>query len=126
MASTEPRRGEVWLVALGAARRGEPGKHRPALVVSADQLSAGTAADLIVVVPLSSWSAPSPLRPEVAGIEGVERPSRAVCRAVRGVARPRLLRCLGIVQPDTFAEIERALGLILGLSSAAPGEGAGA
>lgn len=116
MASTEPRRGEVWLVSLGASRRGEPGKHRPAIIVSADRLSAGTAADLIVVVPLSSSSAPSALRPEVADVEGVDRPSRAICRAIRGVARPRLLRPLGTLASDTLAEIERALGLILELS----------
>ncbi|REZ27889.1 toxin, partial [Mycobacterium tuberculosis] len=24
----EPRRGDLWLVSLGAARAGEPGKHR--------------------------------------------------------------------------------------------------
>ncbi|WP_041730646.1 type II toxin-antitoxin system PemK/MazF family toxin [Conexibacter woesei] len=30
----EPRRGEIWLVSLGAARRGEPEKNRPAIVVS--------------------------------------------------------------------------------------------
>jgi mRNA interferase MazF len=120
MASTEPHRGEVWLVSFGAARRGEPGKHRPAIVISADQLSVGTVADLIVVVPLSSSSAPSALRPEVADIEGVDRPSRAICRAIRGVARARLLRRLSVLAPDTLAEIERALGLILGLGHSPP------
>jgi mRNA interferase MazF len=115
MASTEPHRGEVWLVSFGAARRGEPGKHRPAVVVSTDRVSAGTAADLVVVVPLSSSSAPSALRPEIADIEGIDRPSRAICRAVRGVARPRLLRHLGTLEPETLAEIERILELILGL-----------
>jgi len=120
MASTEPRRGEVWLVSFGAARRGEPGKHRPAIVVSADQLGVGTVADLIVVVPLSSSSAPSALRPEVTDIEGVDRPSRAICRAVRGVARARLLRRLGVLEPETLVEIERALGLILGLGEPPP------
>lgn len=116
MASTEPHRGEVWLVSFGAARRGEPGKHRPAIVISVDHLSAGTAADLIVVVPLSSSSAPSALRPEVADIEGVDRPSRAICRAIKGVARPRLLRHVGTLPPGTLAEIEHALGLILGMN----------
>jgi mRNA interferase MazF len=118
MASTEPRRGEVWLVAFGAARRGEPGKHRPAVVISVDQLSTGTVADLVVVVPLSSSSAPSALRPEVADLEGVDRPSRAICRAVRGVARPRLLRRVGMLTPEKLIEVEAALGLILGLAGA--------
>ncbi|MGA9283933.1 MAG: type II toxin-antitoxin system PemK/MazF family toxin [Solirubrobacteraceae bacterium] len=117
MASTEPHRGEVWLVSLGASRHGEPGKHRPAVVVSSDRLSAGMAADLIVVVPLSSSSSPSALRPEIVDIKGIDRPSRAICRAVRGVARPRLLGHLGTVEPGKLAEIEGALQLILGLTA---------
>jgi mRNA interferase MazF len=116
MASTEPRRGEVWLVSLGAARAGEPGKNRPAVVISVDELSAGTPEELIVVVPLSSSRAPSALRPEVLGIEGIDRPSRAICRGIRAVARVRLLRRLGTLTPPTLAEVERALALILGLS----------
>jgi mRNA interferase MazF len=119
MASTEPRRGEVWLTSFGAARPGEPGKHRPAVVVSADRLSAGGMADLIVVVPLSSSVAPSPLRPEIAGVEGVEgvdRPSRAICRAIRGIARGRLLRRIGALTPETLTEVERSLALVLGMS----------
>jgi mRNA interferase MazF len=113
--STEPRRGEVWLVSFGAARSGEPGKNRPAIVVSADRLSMGSAADLIVVVPLSSSSAPSALRPEVQDVEGVDRPSRAICRAVRGMAPSRLRRRLGTVTPATLAEVDRALALVLAL-----------
>jgi len=115
MASTEPRRGEVWLVSFGAARPGEPGKNRPAVVISSDSLTTGTVADLVVVVPLSSSSAPSVLRPEVEGIEGVDRPSRAICRSVRGVAPSRLLRRLGSLAPATLDEVERALTLILNL-----------
>ncbi len=118
MASTEPRRGEVWLTSFGAARPGEPGKNRPAIVVSADLLSVGSVADLIVVVPLSSSREPSPMRPEIMDIEGVDRPSRAICRAVRGMARGRLLRRLGALTPETLAEIERALELTLGLGGA--------
>lgn len=113
MALTEPHRGEVWLVSFGASRRGEPGKDRPAIVVSADRLSVGTPADLIVVVPLSSSRAPSVLRPKVTDIDGVDRESRAICRAVRGVARSRLLRRVGSLTPETLSEVERALLLIL-------------
>jgi mRNA interferase MazF len=115
MALAEPRRGEVWLVSFGAARAGEAGKHRPAIVVSVDQLSTGAVDELIVVVPLSSSLASSALRPEVSGIEGTDRPSRAICRGVRALARGRLLRRLGALTPATLAEIERALALILGL-----------
>lgn len=116
MASTEPRRGDVWLVSFGAGRDGEPAKNRPAVVVSVDEQNIGaTASDLIVVVPLSSSRAPSPLRPEIPPSAGVEQTSRAICRAVRGLARARLLRRLGELDPEPLAEIEQALSLILAL-----------
>ena len=117
MALTDaPRRREVWLVALGAGRAGEPGKTRPAVVVSDDELSTGAPGDLIVVVPLSSSLAPSALRVDVAPIAGIDRPSRAVCRAVRGVVSSRFERQIGSVDEATMREVEAALAVILGLN----------
>ncbi len=115
MASTEPRRGEIWLTSLGAARKGEPGKNRPAIVISVDEISTGLEDELIVVIPLSSSRAVSPLRPEISPGEGVERLSVAVCRGVRAVARKRLLRRIGEAKPDALREVERALEIILGI-----------
>lgn len=116
MASTDaPRRRDIWLVALGAGRPGEPGKTRPAIVVSVDELRSGAAGDLIVVVPLSSSLAPSPLRIEIEPATGIEHSSRAVCRAVRAVVPSRLERRIGRIEPATMTRIEAALTLILGL-----------
>lgn len=115
MASPDPRRGETWLVSLGAARRGEPGKNRPAIVVSVDQLLAGLEDELLVVVPVSSSRAPSPLRPQVSPEEGVDSESAAICRGVRAVARSRLLHRLGILRPAMLREVERGLAMILGI-----------
>lgn len=117
MASTEPRRGEIWLTSLGAARKGEPGKNRPAIVVSVDEIATGLEEELIVVVPLSTSRAASPLRPQVSPDEGIERDSVAVCRGVRAVARKRLLHRLGEAKDDTLHEVEQALGMILGIGS---------
>lgn len=117
MASTEPRRGEIWLTSLGAARKGEPGKNRPAIVVSVDEISTGLPDELIVVVPLSSSRASSPLRPPVSPAEGIERASVAVCRGVRTVARRRLLHRLGNAKAETLHDVEQALGMILGIES---------
>jgi mRNA interferase MazF len=114
MASTEPRRGEIWLVSLGAAGKGEPGKNQPAVIVSVDEILAGVDDELVVVVPLSASRAPSLLRPSVYPSEGVDE-SAAICRGVRAVSRRRLLRRVGAVKPATLAEIERALALILGI-----------
>lgn len=118
MASSEPRRGEIWLTSLGAARKGEPGKNRPAVVISVDQIATGRKDELIVVIPISSSRAASPLRPEVSPEEGIERASVAVTRGIRAVARGRLLRRLGQMEPSTLGEIEVALALVLGLENA--------
>lgn len=118
MASTEPRRGELWLVSLGAARQGEPGKNRPVVVVSVDDINAGVPDELLVVVPVSSSRTASPLRPDVSPEEGVERTSVAVSRGIRAVVRSRFLQRLGTVRPETMASIETALGMILGIEPA--------
>jgi len=49
--------------------------------------------------------------------EGIERDSLAVCHGVRAVARRRLHRRLGEAKEETFREVERALGMILGIGS---------
>jgi mRNA interferase MazF len=113
MESTDPRRGEIWLGALGAARRGEPGKNRPVIVLSADEFLAGADHELIVVLPLSSSLPASALRPKVSPDSGIDNPSSVICRGIRGVARSRLLRRLGAVDAEKMAEIERAVGLVL-------------
>jgi mRNA interferase MazF len=115
-ALTDPRRGELWLVAFGAGRSGELGKHRPAVVVSVDEILTGNDSDLVVVVPISSARASSPLRPRVTATEGVEVDSVAVCRSVRGVSKSRLVRQLGALRSETMSEVERALSWILGIA----------
>lgn len=107
-------------MSFGAVRRGEPGKNRPAIVVSSDRIMAGAPHETIVVVPLSSSMPPSALRPEVVDVEGVDRPSSAIPRAVRGVARSRFLRPLGKLSRGQLAEVERALAVILDLTPPAP------
>jgi len=111
----ELRRGELWLVALGAARPGEPGKHWPAVVVSVDDILVGIDDELVVMVPVSSSLSDSPLRPRISPAEGVDAESVAVCRGVRAVARTRLLERLGTLAPETMQQIERGLALILGI-----------
>ena len=113
MESTSPRRGEIWLASLGAGRRGEAGKNRPVVVVSADELLIGDVDELIAIVPLSSSVTPSALRPQIDPETGIDNPSAAICRGIRGVARSRLLRHLGEVPDEKMAEIGRALGLVL-------------
>jgi mRNA interferase MazF len=120
MASTEPRRGELWLVSLGAGRQDEPGKNRPAILVSVEEIQTDVPDELLVVVPVSSSRTPSPLRPTISPGEGVDSQSVAVCRGVRAVARSRFLRRLGVAKPETMVGVETALGMILGISTGPP------
>jgi mRNA interferase MazF len=120
MAISDIHRGEVWLVSLGAGRKGEPGKNRPGIVVSVDEILAGLESELVVLVPVSRSRTPSPLRPAVRPGEGVEAKSAAICRGVRAVGRTRLLRRLGALKPSTMREVEQALALVLGLDRTIP------
>jgi mRNA interferase MazF len=118
MASTDPpRRGEIWLVAFGAARKGEPGKNRPAIVISSDKLLADGEDELVVTVPLSRSRTPSRLRPPIPSDAGIDAESVAIPRGIRGVSRSRLLRRIGELEPETLAEVERALATVLALDS---------
>lgn len=94
-------------------RDGEPAKHRPAVVVSVDDIFAGVESELVVVVPISRSRTPSTLRPPFAAAEGVDVDSVAVCRAVRGITKSRPIRPLGTVRPEAMREVERTL-LLLG------------
>ena len=111
------RRGDVWLVALGAGRPGEPSKTRPGVVVSADELVVGQPGELVIVVPLSSSATPSALRVEIAIEAGVDRPSRAICRAVRSVVTSRMSTRLGRITEAESTQIDEALRMILRLGS---------
>lgn len=107
-------------MALGAGRQGEPGKHRPAVVISDDELDAGTSDELLVVVPMSSSLAPSALRVAVPTSAGVDKPSLVVCRAVRAVSASRFEQRLGVLDAGTVKEVESALAMILGLGRPTP------
>lgn len=112
----EPRRGEVWLASLGNARHGEPGKNRPVVIVADDALGPYLPTALVPVVPISSSRAHGPDRPILHRGNGLESDSVAVARAIRGVARNRLLHRLGAVSPNELAELDFALTMILGLA----------
>lgn len=103
-------------MALGAGRAEEPARLRPAAVVSVDDILSGVESELVVVVPVSRSRTPSPLRPRVTATEGVDVDSVAVCRAVRGITKSRLIRPLGKLTPDTMRQVERALSMVLGIA----------
>lgn len=116
MNSTDiPRRGDLWLARLGAVKPGEPGRTRPVLIISPDELLTSSQRELITVVPVSASTPAARLNPQLAPGRGLDVESVAVVRAVRSLARPRLLHRIGEVTALEQRAIDRALLLALGL-----------
>ncbi|MDR0283649.1 MAG: type II toxin-antitoxin system PemK/MazF family toxin [Propionibacteriaceae bacterium] len=115
--AARPKQGEIWLTAFGAAKVGEPGKTRPAVVLSADGQSVGSVYDLVVVAPLTSTLSPSEVRPQVAASSesGLAVDSVVVVRALRGVSATRLAKCIGRVDITTLMDIRVVLETVLDL-----------
>ena len=112
--SPEPRCGQIWLVALGAARKGEIGKTRPVVVVSVDQVRSGSKFDLISVVPLSASRPARLLRPRIPATDGLEEDSIAMCDAVQSISQTRFLEHLAMLPDHLMAEIRSARATIEG------------
>jgi len=112
-----PKQGEIWLTVFGAARVGEPGKTRPAIVLSSSEQMTGSVYDLVIMVPISSTIAPSAVRPQVAATPGTGLmvDSVAVVRAIRGMSPVRLVSRLGTVPPGTLLQIQEVLRAVLNL-----------
>jgi mRNA interferase MazF len=85
------------------------------VVISSDSVLRGESHELVVIVPLSKSRPPSEVRPHLGPETGIDHSSAAICRAVRGVSRTRLLRRLGNVSPEKMAEIEQVVELVLSL-----------
>jgi mRNA interferase MazF len=113
-------RGEIRLVDLDPARRGEASKRRPAVIVSNDGANT-TAARLgrgvVTVVPVtSSVGRVYPFQVLLAAAEtGLDRDSKAQAEQVRSVSIERVSTKVGSVPPAPMLAIDDALRLHLAL-----------
>jgi mRNA interferase MazF len=108
-------RGEIWLVGLDPTKGREQAGMRPALVVSVDLFNHG-AAELVVVIPITSKAKGIPLHVEVNPPEGgLTMNSFVKCEDLRSISTSRLVRRLGVVSPQTIELVEDRLRILLGL-----------
>lgn len=108
-------RGEIWLVGLDPAKGREQAGMRPALVMSVDIFNRG-AAELLVVIPITSKAKGIPLHVEVTPPEGgLTLTSFVKCEDVRSISTSRLVRPLGRVSSQTVELVEDRLRILLGL-----------
>ena len=106
------RRGQIWSVALDPTVANEQRGTRPCLVVSSDRFNALPIRQAIVV-PLTSRERMFPHH--VAGTDdgGLERPSWAMCEAVRAVSLQRFGRFVGTATGETLTAVTAQLMLWL-------------
>ena len=104
--------GDIWLVQLGAGRKGEPGKNRPCVIITADDVRAGTPFDLVLVAPITTARAATPLRPAITAGNGLDADSAVLCDGLRAVVPSRLLRQLGVTPAADMARIMTAISRV--------------
>jgi mRNA interferase MazF len=106
--------GQVWSVTLDPTVANEQAGTRPCVVVSADRFNSLPIRHAIIV-PLTTRQRDLPHHVAVIDDGGLDRPSWAMCEAVRAMSTRRFQRLIGIASSDTVDAIARRLGLWLGL-----------
>lgn len=109
-----PRRGEVWLVNWNPARGSEQAGIRPALVIQ-NNIGNEKAATTIIAA-ISSSVRLYPMNVLIEPPEGgLDRPSIVKCGQILTIAKDRLMKRLGQLDPLKVEEVDRAVKLSLGL-----------
>ncbi len=110
-----PQRGEVWLVDLSPIKGHEQGGRRPCLIISVDFFNT-SAAGLVIVIPITTRNRRIRSHVPIVPPEGgVKECSFAKCEDVRSISVERLMERWGVVGPDSLAEIEDRLRILMGL-----------
>jgi mRNA interferase MazF len=103
-----PQPGEIWLADLGLAA-----KTRPVIVVSRQDTDPPRA--LILYVPLTTQSRPSPYEVALPRLPFLDRESVANVQGLGSIPSVRLERRLGKLSQDILAQIKTALSFALDL-----------
>jgi mRNA interferase MazF len=100
----EPRRSDVWLVALDPTRGSEIRKTRPCVVISPDEMNLHLRTT--IVAPMSTGARHSPMRVSVR-FQGKE--GEIVLDQIRTVDKSRLIRHLGRLPAPTGRRVSAVL-----------------
>jgi mRNA interferase MazF len=106
------RRGHIWTVALDPTVANEHRGTRPCVVISSDRFNVLPIRQAIVV-PLTSRERGLPHHVAVADDGGLERPSWAMCEAVRAISVQRFGRLISTADVGTLTKITEQLMLWL-------------
>lgn len=113
----QPKRGEIWLLDWSPARGSEQAGFRPALVIQTDAANSNPAYPNTVVLAVSSKGKQVPFHITVkpSGRNGLKEISFIKCEQVLTVAKDRLTRKLGVIEPDYLQQAGQGVRLVLEL-----------
>jgi mRNA interferase MazF len=106
--------GQVWLVTLDPTVANEQAGTRPCLVVSVNEFNALPIRQAIIV-PLTTRDRGFPHHIPVDDDGGLNRPSWAMCEAVRAVSTTRFGRLIGTAEQHTINVVIDQVALWLGV-----------
>ena len=108
-----PRRGEVWLVDFGEPVGREQAGHRPALIVSADQLNESRAG-VVIVVPCTTARRDLPSHVELDPTDsGLDEVSYVKCEDVKSISTERLVARIGEAPLHALLDVALVLRYLL-------------
>lgn len=112
------KRGEVYWVRLDPIEGSEQAGTRPGVIVSRNAINQYS--PVVVICPLTSARLLTRLYPSDVLVQapegGLQVDSVVLTLQVRAVAKSRLQQRLGQLEPDTMAQVDRALKITLDLS----------
>ena len=109
------KRGEFWIVNLEPAYGREIHKHRPALIISNDNINQNTYRSIVVS---SSSIMPVLPDPEIINLgkpKGFNEKSVLLPMLVRSIDKDRLIKKIGKISKSKLQEVEESLKVVLGM-----------
>lgn len=105
---------DLWLVDFGEPYPGEPGAHRPALVLGPPD-TFGPGFPFVIVAPTTTtWRGLSlHVEVEANADTGLDTTSYIQCELIRSINRKRLLHRLGAVGPDIGDQVTTVIKTLL-------------
>lgn len=111
----EVRRGEIWIADLSPTRGREQRGTRPVLIIS-DNMFNKSAAELCIVLPLTSNVRNIPSQIPVLPPEGgLKKQSAILCEMIRSISKERLIEKWGKISGKTMAAVDNVLKMLMGL-----------
>jgi mRNA interferase MazF len=112
------KRGEVWLADLNPTQGSEQSGIRPVIIFQNDLVSQFSTTTIAIPLTTNQRRAALPICLMIEqGNGGLSQNSVALCYQMRVLDKTRLIRKLGILNPETISQLEGVVLLTLGYKS---------